>query len=447
MWLCASPHRSVIERFLAALRARGPRVLAAAMLVVFAAGCMHRGGSGARGGRAGRASPAPAPIPTAAARSVTVRPTVALAGIIAPLQNVAITASLSEPTKAVYVNEGDTVRAGQVLALQDVADLQANLAAQNSLAQSDDARVVQTQYTANLSYGQNPDQVRQTRAALRQAEQTLRQANSDLERDGQLVVEGYISRQQYVQQRTTVANDQQAVRSAEAQLSSAITNQNVNGTPQQGLQAANVASAVSQAASARAQSDQIRTQIARATIVSPVDGVIVNRNLNPGEYPGGRTAFTIQAIAQVYATLNASSADVFAIRNGAPVSLTAGDDRTGHVYNGHVVAVLGQVQPGSTNFTIKALVDNPGQRLQAGVPVTATIALPPVRGVGVPTTAFLDDSRTTVIVDRRGTAAVAHVRELGSDGHTSVVSGLSVGQTVVADGQLGIANGQKLSAR
>ena len=421
------------------------RVLVVAALVVAASGCAHRGG--AKGGRTGRASPPPAPIPTTAARATTIRPSVSLAGIVAPLQNVAITASLSEPTKAVYVNEGDTVRAGQLLALQDITDLQANLVAQKRLAESDDARVVQTQYTANLSYGQNPDQVRQARAALRQAQQTLAQGNSDLQRDAQLVVSGYISHQQYQQQATTVANDQQAVRSADAQLSSAITNLNVNGTPQQGLQAANVASAVSQAASARAQADQIVAQIDRARIVSPVDGVIVNRNINPGEYPGGRTAFTIQEIDQVYATLNASSADVFAIRNGAPVSLVAGDDRSQRTYDGHVVAVLGQVQPGSTNFTIKALVDNPEQRLQAGVPVTATIALPPISGIGVPTAAFLDDSRTTLIVDRRGTAAIAHVREVGSDGRTSVVTGLTAGQTVVADGQLGIASGQKLSER
>ena len=444
MWHSGSRRRPTTER---SSSTRVVRVLAALLVAGMASACAHKGGAGGRGGRAGRASPPPAPVPTTAARSTTVRPTVALAGIVAPLQNVAITASLSEPTKAVYVNEGDTVRAGQTLAIQDVADLEANLNAQISLAQSDDARVVQTQYTANLSYGQNPDQVRQARAALRQAQQTLGQGNSDLERDRQLVSSGYISQQQYVQQATTVANDRQAVRSAEAQLSSAITNLNVNGTPQQGLQAANVASAVSQAASARSQADQIRTQIARATIVSPVDGVIVNRNINPGEYPGGRTAFTIQEIAQVYATLNASSADVFAIRNGAPVSLTAGDDRTGRTYAGHIVAVLGQVQPGSTNFTVKALVDNPGQRLKAGVPVTATIDLAPVRGIGIPTTAFLDDSHSTVIVNRNGKAAVARVREVGTDGHTSIVSGLTAGQTVVADGQLGITSGQKLSER
>ena len=61
----------------------------------------------------------------------------------------------------------------------------------------------------------------------------------------------------------------------------------------------------------------------RRPIVSPIDGVVVNRNLNPGEYPGSRTIFTLQQLNNVYAELNASSADTFAIPVGAPVTLTS----------------------------------------------------------------------------------------------------------------------------
>jgi HlyD family secretion protein len=421
----------------------GPAVLLGVALAT--TGCAHKGG--AKHGRT-RASAAPVPIPTTAAQQTTVRPTVTLAGIIAPYQNVAITASQSEPTLRVNVNEGDRVHAGEVLAVQDVSDLQANLNSQLSLAASDDANIAKTKYTADLNYGQNPDAVRQARASLVQAQATLTQARSDLARYKSLVSSGYISNQQYVQQETTVATDQAAVRSAQAALSSQQTNNTINGSSsQQGLQAANISAAVSEAASARAQADQIRTQIARATIYSPVDGVVVNRNLNPGEYPNGRTIFTLQEISRVYAELNASSADVFQIQTGAPVSVTAGDDRSARNYKGSVVGVLGQVEPGSTNFTVKALLTNPGDRLQAGVPVTAVISLSPVSGIGVPSTAFLDDSHTSLMVDDSGTAQVVHVKELATAGGKSVVSGLQAGDTVIANGQLGITQGQKLSER
>jgi len=414
-----------------------------ASLTLAVAGC----GNGAAGAKKhARSSPPPAPVPTMTASRASVAPTLTLAGIVAPYQNVAITASLSEPTLAVNVNEGDRVHAGEVLAVLDTSDLQANLAAQQQLTKSDDARVAQSQYTATLAFGQNPDAVRQAGASVTQARQTLSQASSDLARDRQLVNNGYISQQQFLQQQTTVANDAAAVRSAQAALSSAQTNQQVNGSSDSsGLQAANIASAKSSAASARAQEQQIEAQIARATIVSPVDGVVVNRNLNPGEYPGGRTLFTVQELSKVYAILNASSSDVFAIREGAQATVRAGDDRSGESYPATIVAVLGQVQPGSTNFTVKALLQNPGLRLHAGIPVTASVDLPTVSGVGVPSGAFLDDSHTTLLTASGGTAHVAHVTDLGAKGGISIVSGIAAGTVVIANGQLGIADGQRLA--
>ena len=115
-------------------------------------------------------------------------------------------------------------------------------------------------------------------------------------------------------------------------------------------------------------------------------------------------------------------------------------------YSGRIDAVLGQVQPGSTNFTVQALIANPGFRLKSGMAVTGTIDLPAVRGVGVPATAFLDDSHSSImIVGADGAAKVQKVAELGSDGKTSVVSGIAPGTKVIANGQLGITPGQQIT--
>ncbi len=173
--------------------------------------------------------------------------------------------------------------------------------------------------------------------------------------------------------------------------------------------------------------------------------MVVNRNLNPGEYPGSRTLFTIQQLNPVYAELNASSSDVFRIRRGAAVSIAVAGVNAAP-YSGRIDAVLGQVQPGSTNFTVQALIANPGFRLKSGMAVTGTIDLPAVSGVGVPATAFLDDSHGSImIVDADGTAKVQKVAELGSDGKTSVVSGIATGTKVVSNGQLGITPGQQIA--
>jgi multidrug efflux pump subunit AcrA (membrane-fusion protein) len=146
--------------------------------------------------------------------------------------------------------------------------------------------------------------------------------------------------------------------------------------------------------------------------------------------------------------LNASSADTFAIPVGAHVALTVSGDSS-RQYTGNVVAVLGQVTPGSTNFTVEVIVQNPDGKLQSGLPVTADATLPAVSGVGIPTAAFLDDTHTTVMVaDDELVDVVAKtvkVRELGSDGTTSIVSGLKAGQNVIANGQLGVTDGQSLA--
>ena len=409
--------------------------MAVAMIV---AGC---GGGAARH----RASPSPAAIPTAAAAPATVRPTVQIAGIVAPFQNVAISSALSEPTDSVAVVQGDVVRRGETLAVLDTTDLRASLAAAQGTATSSDARVTQTQYQAQLNIGQGGNQVQSAQATVTQAQQTLRLDQQNLNRYQTLLNSGYVSQQQVDQQRTTVRNDQQQVNSARATLQSAALNARVNGSDQSGLQAANVASAQADAASAHAQAEQIQAQIARSVITSPVDGVVVNRNLNPGEYPGSRTLFTVQQLNPVYAELNASSSDVFRIRRGADVSIAVAGVNAAP-YTGRIDAVLGQVQPGSTNFTVQALIANPGFRLKSGMAVTGTIDLPTVSGVGIPATAFLDDSHDSImIVDADGSAKVQKVAELGSDGKTSVVSGVANGTKVVSNGQLGVTPGQQIA--
>lgn len=405
-------------------------------------------------------SPAPS-IPVSKARQTTIRAKVSIAGIIAPLQNVAISSALAEPTLSVAVNEGDRVSRGQTLAVLDVSDIRANLAQAQALiqtdirtAESDDAKVAQTRYQAHLNIGQGGEQVKTARAALAQAVQTLAEARTDLQRDRALVTQGYISQQALDLQRTTVANDAAQVRSAQATLQSAIINQQVNGNTSAGLQVADIQSAVADARAARAaigqaqaQAQQYQAQIDRAVIVSPVNGYVINRNLNPGEYPGSRTLFTLQELDHVYAELNASSDDTFAIPVGASANVAVSSDPA-QPYNGKVVAVLGQVAPGSTDFTVKVLLANPDAKLQSGLPITGTITLPSVTGVGVPTTSFLDDTHSALMIEDdqldETVVKTVHVRELASNGTTSIVTGLKIGDSVISNGQLGLADGQTI---
>jgi HlyD family secretion protein len=410
--------------------------LSGALLALLA--CSHR--------EPAPSAPAPVNVATVAARSGTLAPALTLSGIVSPTQIVAISSSLVEPAVSVTVQEGDRVRPGQILAVLDTSDLRANFDADKNLAESYRAKTDETQYTAALQLKEGSDQVIQARTALRAAQGTLRNDSLDLQRDRVLLRSGYIARETVDTMQTQVANDEQAVRNALEALQTQIENARINGTPESGLQASTVTEARAQAASESAVADEIRVQIGRAAIVSPVEGYVVNRNINPGEYPGARQIFTIEETDVVFAILSASSESVFRIRKGAAVRIAVHGAKA-DVPEGSVVAVLDQITPGSTNFAVKVRVPNASGLLHGGMSVSGTISLPPVRGILIPTTAFLSENDDSIMVVDRGEAKTVRVTEVAGNGRESVVQGLVPGSRVITNGQSGLSDGQAVAMR
>jgi multidrug efflux pump subunit AcrA (membrane-fusion protein) len=413
------------------------RLFGAAALFLAATGCGHP---------AAPAAQAPY-VQTSVVTYGSVDPARQLAGVVAPYQNVAIQSSLSEPADAVYVREGDQVRAGQPLATLDTADLQAQLQSDLATANSNHANTVHTVYQGSLSISQGVDALQADQAAVRQAQQTLDNDTRNLTRDQALLTQGYVSQQSVDAQSTLVRNDQQALNTANSNLSAARSNVQANGTLSgSGLQASSVQQSQAQENVALAQADQVRVQIGKAQIVSPIDGVVVNRNLNPGEYPGSREIFTLQQVNPVFAVLHASSEQVARIENGAPATVTASDLDGNVRFAGRVVGVLDEINPGSTDFQIKVLLQNPQRRLRTGMVVQGKVDALPIRGVRVPVMAFTDDNHDAVLtVQAGGNVKTVSVSELGSDGTTSVVSGIVPGTRIVQNGQTSVGDGEKVS--
>ncbi len=414
------------------------RFFCAFLAILPASACAHRQ----------KAAPASAPfVQTSIASVGTVRPAQRLAGIIAPFQNVAIQSTLSEPADAVYVREGDTVHAGQLLAQLDTADLQAQLQSDLATASSNRANASHTVYQGSLSIAQGVDTMQTDEAAVRQAQQTLGNDRTNLARDQNLLAQGYVSQQAVDAQTTLVRNDQQALNTATANLSSARSNVQANGTLSgQGLQAAAVQQSRAQVDVALAQAEQVRVQIGKAALVSPIDGVVVNRNFNPGEYPGNRELFTLQQMNPIYAIFHASSLQIAQIRNGAIATVSAPDGTGTRRFTGRVVGVLNQINPGSTDFQVKVELQNPLRVLRPGAVVQGTVAAVPVRGVRVPSTVFTDDNHDALLTVQPGDSIkTIKVTEVASDGTTSVVTGIPSGVRVVNDGQSSVGDGEKVS--
>jgi HlyD family secretion protein len=412
------------------------RLFCVAFAILAAVGC----------GRRPNARPTQAPyVQTTIASFGTIQPAQHLAGIIAPYQNVAIQSTLSEPADAVYVREGDTVHAGQVLAQLDTADLVAQMQSDLATANSNHANTTHTVYQGSLSIAQ--DTLQTDEAAVRQAQQTLTNDQTNLSRDQNLLSQGYVSQQSVDAQSTLVRNDQQALNSANANLASARSTVAANGTISgQGLQASAVQQSQAQEQVALAQAQQVRVQIGKATLVSPIDGVVVNRNFNPGEYPGNRELFTLQQVNPIYAVLHASSEQVAGIQPGAPANVTAAQANGSQKFTGRVVGVLNEINPGSTDFQVKVQLANELQRLRPGMVVQGQIATFPLRGVRVPSTAFTDDNHDALMTVQAGNSIkTVKVAEVGSDGSTSVVKGITAGTRIVSDGQTSVGDGEKVS--
>jgi HlyD family secretion protein len=375
-------------------------------------------------------------VATSVASTGDIQPTSEMSGIVAPYYNVAIQSTLTEPADTVNVQEGDHVTKGEVLAQLDTADLRAELQSDVATAQSDAANTEHTVYSGTQSITQGNQGVLGAQATL------LRDRNTAY-RDETLLRQGYVSQQQ-------VDVDEAAVRNDQAALQSAIATEKANGPSltAPGLQQSAIAQAKAQEQIALAQANQVRVSIDKATIASPIDGVVVNRNLNVGEYPGSRQIFTLQQVAPIYAILRGASEQIMGVSVGSPATITAlGSSGHSLKLTGKVVGILNQIQPGSTQFQVKVLLDNPGETLRPGMAVMGNIDLPIAHGLRVPSTAFTDDNHTAVqIVQSDGIVKTLQVTEVATDGSTSVVKGqLAEGDRVIDNGQLAIGDGQKVS--
>ena len=231
---------------------------------------------------------------------------------------------------------------------------------------------------------------------------------------------------------------------AQAALQTALATQRVNGNGQSGLQASTIAESQYDASAQLASADQIRKEISRAHITSPVSGIVINRNLNPGEYPAGRQIFTIEANETVYAILTASAIQAYQIHKDDRAQVSSPGLR-GTRFTGNVAALLDAATAGSTNFVVKVAIANRAGTLRSGTPVQAIVSLRPVRGIIVPSSAFADDQRSKITIVVDGRIHTKRVTEIATDGASSIVDGLASGDRVVRDGTQSLSDGERVA--
>lgn len=124
---------------------------------------------------------------------------------------------------------------------------------------------------------------------------------------------------------------------------------------------------------------QAKLDLDRTSIRSPIDGVVIARNINPG----GTVAASLQApilfqiaqdLKQIQILVLVDEADIGAIENGQDVTFTV-DAFPDRVFNGKVqqVRIAGDTTSTVVTYTVVVRAENPQQRLLPGMTATVRI--------------------------------------------------------------------------
>lgn len=321
--------------------------------------------------------------------------TLQISGNLMPQTRVAVAAKLPGTLSSVRVDIGDRVRAGQVVAVLDRREI--------------DAQVDAAEAAVNVAH-----------ASVEVAEAAL--ANAVLERDR---AQNLFDRGAVPKQRLDAADT--ARRSA---------------TAQRDLANANVAQA--EAALRRAREVQ-----RDATLTSPIDGVIVERHYDAGSLvgPGDEPVVVVADLRVMKLEAGVSELEAGRLKVGMPARVTA-QAHPGDVFDGRLAAIAPEVDARNRHFKIEIRIANPRGTLLSGMYGAAAIPLErATQVVAVPREAVTtrDGKRVALRIDTDMLHEVP-VTEGVTDGRlVQIASGLQAGDTIVSDARQDVAVGTKVN--
>jgi HlyD family secretion protein len=263
-------------------------------------------------------------------------------GTVNPVNEVNVGTQVSGTINGLSVDFNSIVRKGQVLATLDPTSLQAaaaqahgTLAAAESGAGAAMSTASQTQaavHAATANARQAAANAQSASANLSKARAQLALSDLTVSRDRSLLGQGFISRSQMdtdlAANRANAADvnaAQSALLSAQA-LAAAATAQIAAAGDQHAASVQQADAASAQAQAVQGQVQQADYNLARAVITSPIDGIVVSRNVSIGQTVAASfqtpTLFVIaSSLKDMQVDTSVSEADVGQLRTGAPAQI------------------------------------------------------------------------------------------------------------------------------
>ena len=340
-------------------------------------------------------------------------------GKVEPITKIEVKSKASGIVKKLFVEYGDRVKKGQLLAQLDKLEIEA--------------------------------QVEQSRAALLAAQANLKGAQADYERakvdaegpDVPLLKKSY---ERNLEMQKSGVVSQSALDEAEKDYRMAVNKQNVARAQITVLQA-KIAQAQAQVAQDEANLKQFEEQLSYTDIVSPIDGIILSRDVEIGDAVSsilvlGSSATLVMTLgdtSQVYVKGKVDESDIGRVYLGQParIKVESFKDKT---FNGVVTKIspMGVEKDNVTTFEVRVSIDNPGGELKAEMTANAEIILDEHKNV-------LQIPEGSIIYDKDRKASVEVPDPKGKDGKrklalnigisngakTEVLSGLKEGDQVI----------------
>ncbi len=193
---------------------------------------------------------------------------------------------------------------------------------------------------------------------------------------------------------------------------------------------------------------QAKKDLQNATLRSPVAGVVMERQINPGETPRPhQKLFTLGRIDQVLVVANIAEERIAEISPGQPatVTLTAFPN---DVFEGTVVKVKPVIDPKTRTFMVYTKVANPKLKLKPGLTAFTRIRREH-EVLAVPSVSLINPTgvqESTVFVLEDGATARLRRVKVGvvAEGMTEIRHGLTEGESVVVIGQLALRDGDQV---
>ena len=340
-------------------------------------------------------------------------------GKIQPITKVELKSKASGLVEKLYVDINNPVHKGQLLAQLDQQEILAQVAAQKAQLAAAEANVIT--YKANIAV----DRVTAQAPDLPMYEQTY-------ERNLQMQKDGIVSQQTLDNaQRDYLANKNKQ-QSSEAQIL---------------VDDAKLKQAQAQVQQAQASLEQLNEQLSYTTLISPMDGVVLSRDVEVGDAVSsilvlGSTATLVMTLGdttQVYVDGKVDEADIGSVYLGQPARIRV-ESFQNEVFNGKVtkIAPLGVEKDNVTTFQVRVSIDNPKNELKANMTANAEVLIKEDKAVlSVPEQALVYDAQKNASVfvpdakDKDGQRKVAVKAGISNGSRTEILDGLKEGDTVV----------------